>query len=308
MANRLRSIIAAAALLAGFGLFTSNYAQEKPAKNTDPPLGSPAVVFTGYIAPQAPSSNLQVVGSAKENIKYTVTEGDQLYLNKGIEGGMKVGAMYSVIRPLGDIYQPFTKKKLGVYIREIAVVKVTAVQGATSTAKVISAHEGVWMGDLLVPYQPFEEPQERVRQSSNESAPLGQIIMSQEYREYLGTNDIVYLDFGFDQGAQPGDVYSVYRKTGAREGITHYRDDKIYQDRNKDFGSNRFHGGDYSIDAPRVRRDKVLDTRPTLPLREVGHLVLLKVDGKTSVARITGIGEELNIGDMVGPSQQQTNQ
>jgi hypothetical protein len=281
-------------LFASAGLVT---AQDRPT-----PAPPPGFHCTGYISEELPPMKLQVVGADRENMRLSFTERDVVFLNKGLEAGMREGAVYSIVRPMGEMTQPFTKKKLGYYVKEVGTLKVTAVQGATSTAVITEACDTVWMSDVLVPVGDNQQP------GANEGKPAavttsdaikGQIVMARAYRDYVATNDIVFVDVGSKQGAQPGDSFTIYRTLGPTEGLTHYRDDKIYEKRDIDFSSDRYRGGDFAIGAPRQSHDEVLMTRPTMPRKEVGKLVLLRVDGAASVARIVSSREEVNIGDHI---------
>jgi hypothetical protein len=269
----------------------------------DRPTAAPPPGFhcTGYISEDLPSTKLQVVGADRENLRLSYTERDIVFLNKGLEAGMKEGAVYSIVRPMGEIVHPFTKKKLGYYVKEVGTLKVTAAQGSTSTAVITESCDTIWMSDVLVPAGENQIGSNEGKASAGASndAIKGQIIMARAYRDYAATNDIVYVDVGSKQGAQPGDSFTIWRPLGPTEGLTHYRDDKIYQHRDRDFSSDRYHGGDFSINAPRQAHDEVLITRPSMPRREVGKLVLLRVDGTASVARIVSSREEVNIGDHI---------
>jgi len=288
--------MATAGCTLSFALTGPVQAQDKPAYA--PP---PTIHCTGYISEDLPSAKLQVVGGDRENMRLSFTERDIVFLNKGLEAGMKEGAVFSIVRPMGVMTQPFNKKKLGYYVKEVGTLKVTAVQGATSTAVITESCDTVWMSDVLVPVGENQP-------GSNEGKPAvaatsdqikGQIIMAQAFHDYAASNDIVYVDVGSKQGAQAGDSFTIWRTLGPSEGLTHYRDDKIYVSRDRDFSSDRYHGGDYAISAPRQSHDEVLLSRPTMPRREVGKLVLLRVDGTASVARIVSSREEINIGDHI---------
>jgi hypothetical protein len=249
-----------------------------------------------------PSIKLQVVGGDRENMRLSFTERDVVFLNKGLEAGMREGAVFSIVRPMGVMTQPFTKKKLGYYVKEVGTLKVTAVQGATSTAVITESCDTVWMSDVLVPAgdnQPVGSNEGKPAAASTSDAVKGQIVMAQAYRDYAATNDIVFVDVGSEQGVQPGDSFTIYRTLGPTEGLVHNRDDKIYVQRDRDFSSDRYHGGDFAIGAPRQSHDEVLLTRPTMPRKEVGKLVLIRVDGAASVARIVSSREEVNVGDHI---------
>jgi hypothetical protein len=241
-------------------------------------------------------------------MRLSFTERDIVFLNKGLEAGMKEGAVYSIVRPMGVMTHPFNKKKqLGYYVKEVGTLKVTAVQGATSTAVITESCDAVWMSDVLVPVgenQPGSN-EGKPAVAANSDPIKGQIVMAQAFHDYAGSNDIVYVDIGSKQGAQAGDSFVIWRTVGPSEGLVHSRDDRIYVTRDRDFSSDRYHGGDYAISAPRQSHDEVLLSRPTMPRKEVGKLVLLRVDGTTSVAKIVSAREEINVGDHVERSEPQ---
>ena len=92
---------------------------------------------------------------------------------------------------------------------------------------------------------------------------------------------------------------SFYREIGRREGITKVPQDKIMQDRSGGFDSDRFRGGEYSIQGTRVPLETVTRERPRLPRKVLGELVVLKVEKGTSVALITRTTAEVQIGDRI---------
>src|SRR5262245_14641727 len=303
LARFFSTIMAVAACMLSFGLVRPAIAQDKPA--IAPP---PGFHCTGYISEAMPSTKLQVVGADRENMRLSYTERDVVFLNKGLEAGMKEGAVFSIVRPLGEMSQPFTKKKLGYYVKEVGTLKVTAVQGATSTAVVTESCDTVWMSDVLIPAgenQPASFNEGKPVAAVTSDAIKGQIVMARAYHDYAAANDIVYVDVGSKQGAQPGDSFIIWRTVGPTEGLIHSRDDKIYVKRDRDFSSERYRGGDFATSAPRQSHDEVLLTRPTMPRREIGKLVLLRVDGTASVARIVSSREEINIGDHIERSIQE---
>src|SRR5262252_3586799 len=115
-------VIAACILL--FASVGPASAQDRPT-----PAPPPAPHCTGYISQDMPSIKLQVVGGDRENMRLSFTERDVVFLNKGLEAGMREGAVFSIVRPMGVMTQPFNKKKLGYYVKEVGTLKVTAVQG-----------------------------------------------------------------------------------------------------------------------------------------------------------------------------------
>ena len=162
----------------------------------------------------------------------------------------------------------------------------------------------VTFGDLLRPFEEQPAPdnaQNRplVRYGEGAGGTTGRIVLSRGFHEYLSANQIVYVDLGSNDGVHPGDYFTIFRKVGKSEGITHYRDDKINQKKNPGFASDRYRGGEYSIDGQNASHEEILRTRPQVPRKVLGELVVLKVEKNTAVAVITRTNEEVNIGDYI---------
>lgn len=267
------------------------------AKGTD-------IYCTGFIAEVQPRTDFQIVGAEKENMKATFAQGDVVYLNKGRSHGVNPGSVYYIIRPLGEVKHPFTKKKLGHYVRELGLLRVIESHDKTSTAEIIISCDVVEFGDLLKPYEEFTSPEPRdarplARYGEGTNQNIGRIVMSRNLRENLSANQVVFLDLGNNQNVREGDYFTIYRAVGKREGITNTREDDILTKRSSGFGSDRYRGGDFSIQGTRKHRGEVLKSRPQIPRKVLGELIVLKVEKNTSVALITRTTAEVNIGDYI---------
>ena len=295
------------ALAALFFLFISQSTtagQQPGAERNDPVAKGMDIFCTGFIADLPPRTDLQIVGAEKENMKVTYTQGDAVFLNKGRGSGIQPGAVYYVIRPLGEVKHPFTKKKMGYYVRELGALRVLEVQDQTSTAEIIISCDTVEFGDLLMPYERYEGPGPRdarplPRYGEGSGGTTGQIVMSPGYHENLSANRLVFIDIGDRQDVRPGDYFTIYRETGRREGITNTPQDKIAQNKDSGFGSDRFRGGEFSVSGTHLSREKVMKARPGVPRKVLGEMIVLRVEKSTSVALITRTTAEVNIGDHV---------
>jgi hypothetical protein len=304
MKYRSRVAFALAALLFASVSQSTTAGQQPGAERNDPVAKGMDIFCTGFIADLPPRTDLQIVGAEKENMKVTYTQGDAVFLNKGRGSGIQPGAVYYIIRPLGEVKHPFTKKKMGYYVRELGALRVLEVQDQTSTAEIIISCDMVEFGDLLMPYERYEGPGPRdarplPRYGEGSGGTTGQIVMSPGYHENLSANRLVFIDLGDRQDVRPGDYFTIYRETGRREGITNTPQDKIAQNKDRDFGSDRFRGGEFSVAGTHLSREKVMKARPDVPRRVLGELVVLRVEKSTSVALITRTTAEVNIGDHV---------
>jgi hypothetical protein len=296
------AVLAAASLL----LLALPVASQQPgADQTNPITRGTDVYCTGYIADAMPSTDLQIIGAEQENMKVTFAQGDVVFLNRGRGAGIKPGAAYFIIRPLGQFKHPFTKKPMGFYVREVGLLRVLEVQDQTATAQILVSCDTVEFGDLLKPYEEIAPPVAREARplprygEGTPSETTGQIIMAPGYHEQLSANRVVFVDLGRQQNVQPGDYFTIYRQTGPTEGLTRTPKNDIVRKRDKDFGSDRFEGGDYSVQATTKPLDKIMKERPPIPRKVLGELVVLKVENHTSVAMITRTTAEVTIGDFV---------
>lgn len=282
--------------------------QPIPANNPQPDTVTKRtdIYCTGYITESTLWPDLMVIGGEKENFKYSFSQGDVVFINQGREEGVRSGAVYYIIRPLGKLKHPFEKKrKLGTFVREVGMLRVIQVNDKTSTAQVTVSCDFVEMGDLLKLYEEKLAPEPRAGQplllhgeSSGEVS--GQIVLARSGREMVATNDIVFIDLGERQGVKEGDYFTIFHKiTAKRESITKYPDDKIGVWRSQGYESDHWHGGDFSNQSVAKERQKILNERPKIPRKVLGEMIVLKVEKGTAVALITRTVGEVNIGDRV---------
>ncbi|HXG66308.1 MAG TPA: hypothetical protein VNO70_14515 [Blastocatellia bacterium] len=302
----MRKATCVAIALAALALCLSRaaLAQEKPGNQPDPVAKRTDIYCTGFIAELPPRAELQVIGGEKENFQSSFAEGHIVFLNKGREHGVVPGSVYQVIRPLGLMKHPFTRKKLGHFVREVGLLRVVEVQNVTATAEIMVSCDTVELGDLLRPYEEYVGPEARdnrplPRYAESSGGTKGRIIMAPNEGEYLAANRVVYIDLGKRNGVNPGDYFTIYRKIGKSERIVTPPRDNIVQERSDGYHSDHYKGGDYSIEATRVPLKEVRRERPSLPRKVVGEMVVLKVENTTAVALITRTTAEVNIGDHI---------
>jgi hypothetical protein len=304
MKYRFRVAFALAALLFVSLSQSTTARQQSGAERSEPVARGTDVFCTGFIADMPPRTDLQIVGAEKENMKVTYAQGDVVFLNKGRGSGIQSGAVYYIIRPLGEVKHPFTKKKMGHYVRELGSLRVIEVQDQTSAAEITLSCDTIEFGDLLLPYERYDSPDPRdarplPRYGEGSGGINGQIVMAPGFHENLSANRVVFIDIGDLQNVRSGDYFTIYRETGRREGITNVPQDKVVENKSGGFGSDRFRGGDFSVQGTHQSRDQVQKTRPEVPRKVLGELIVLKVEKNTSVALITRTTAEVNIGDHV---------
>ena len=262
------------------------------------------VNYTGYIAEETPRVDMQIVGAEEESIHKWFSPGAIVYIDKGREGGVLPGAVYQIIRPMGPFKHPFTQKKMGFFVRELGFLRVIDVQDKISVAQITEANDTITYGDLLRPYKEYVAPQPRnsqplARYGVGSGGIKGQIILSRGYFEYLGTNQIVFIDLGEKQGVKPGDYFSIFRQPGKEESMATFNDDDPVVKSNSGYESDKYRGGVYSNDSSRVPQEKVWKNRPAMPRKVVGELMVLRVEKGTAIGVITSNTQEIHVGDHI---------
>ncbi|HEU4390114.1 MAG TPA: hypothetical protein VFV34_20090 [Blastocatellia bacterium] len=301
MVRAVAITLAASCLL--FGSVAIHAQRQTQSGDSRPVAKRTDIYCTGFISELPPRADLELVGAEKENIKSVFSQGDIVYLNQGRQSGLYPGAVYYVVRPIGKFHHPFKNKLLGYYVRELGMVRVLEVHDHTSTAEVTVSCDMMTFGDLLKPFETVPAPPAPnsgplPRYGEGTGGTTGQIVLSPLFHEWLGANQIVYLDLGNRQGIRPGDQFTIFRSINRREGVVHYRDDDLAIKRTTGYESDRYEGGELPFE-PTVQIPDVVGRRPTLPRKVLGELVVLKVENNACVAIITRSVAEINIGDWV---------
>ncbi len=283
------------------------------------PAARPADLQCAGFIEYAPAPNyLQVVGGEQEQEQTIYAVGDFIYINAGAKQNVREGAEYSVVRPRGQFTSKWTQKKgwLGVYTQEVARLRVTRVKAETSVAQVTDACDMILLGDLLrnvparvSPVAPVDAAFDRFAEPSGKQQ--GRIVLARDGLEMPSVHQVVYIDLGSEDSVKEGDRLAIFRPVG-RGNVSRYRDEEITPSANYGFESERFRGGKFSIKAQRVQNPsnngsrgpmitspKIKRSRPSLPRKMVGEMVILDVQQRTATAIITRVAQEVHTGDFV---------
>lgn len=267
-----------------------------------------ALYCAGFFNATPTPNNFQIVGAEQEDTRQQFAQGDIVYLNVGRSQGLEPEMLFAIVRPLGDFRSPFVhtsgQRKLGVYTRELGVLRVIAVQEKTATARIIVSCEEMQFGDLLRPFEERRAPAENVSQPLPRYEPTsgqkaGRIVFQREQKEMIAPRDVVYIDLGKDNGINVGDRFTIYRQYPNDAKSVRINDDDITQRRSGGYQSDTYKGGTFSIDHPRVARQDVKNARPQLPHKIVGELVVISVQGKSATAIVTRTTQEVHPGDWI---------
>ncbi len=192
----------------------------------------PAVPYAnaGFI-----SNNMVPAGKVLKvfDSKLATTGPERLFIDIGRQQKLKLGDKFTVYSQERIIYHPVyglnkkelwryerprsgfahneiwssTGKPLGYLIMIHGALEVTEVGDTVSYANVLKDYEDIKPGELLTPYQEVVEP---FSANSGDSFPEGYIVATKLDKMGVGIADIVYIDKGWEDGVNAGDVFEVY--------------------------------------------------------------------------------------------------
>jgi outer membrane protein OmpA-like peptidoglycan-associated protein len=151
------------------------------------------------------SHDVVIIGAEEMFLKRTgYTDGDKLFINRGLADGIKEGDMWSVIEQGKRIPNPFSLKSLGIYYLKKSQAEVTCVYEDKSVVTLKKGCNPVIVGDILVPFKPQEtvfkkkiEYQEcRLPESPFEGRVVYNDLAPGIKREIAGTSNFVAVDLG----------------------------------------------------------------------------------------------------------------
>jgi hypothetical protein len=248
----------------------------------------------GFIEQTPQAASAQLVGGVKETERRSYGQGDLVFIDAGAQGGVREGQEFTVVRPRGRFSSKFSKKgTLGVYTQEVGRLRVVRVRDRASVAEVTESCTDLLLGDLLRPYAPREVPPARAE------GPLD--IFAEPTGKQTGRIA--------EDNIKVGDRLTVFRPKGHGT-IVGYGDEMTVNAR-RDYQSDEFRGGGFSIQAQRVKdvdgpksgatvkTPSIRRHRPPVPRKVVGEIVVLRVEGRAATAIVTRTAQEIHTGDAV---------
>ncbi|HEX2640491.1 MAG TPA: hypothetical protein VHL50_07970 [Pyrinomonadaceae bacterium] len=256
----------------------------------------------------------EIVGAYNEQDGWLRSEGNYLVINGGTNKGVRVGDLYSVVRPRGEVNSRWTNKgRLGFYVQELGVLEVVSVKPEVSWARLRTSCDSVISGDLLMPFQPRTSPVyesgPRINLFADPSGKAtGRIFLARDLKEMLSRDNIVYVDLGSEDNVAVGDRLTIYRTLGKGNLFTNDWKESVSA-REPNFQSDKYSGGDFSSQAPRrsgseadgrlVSTEDTNKKRPDGVRKVVGEAVVLNVKERTATVVITRAAQEIHTGDRV---------
>jgi hypothetical protein len=247
---------------------------------------------SGFVTDQKVPEEIRLISGEQSNYKITFTFGDNVFINRGQDKGVRVGDRFTVVRP--NMYKtdvPWFKwqeklmKVMGTPYLDAGQVKVVNVQPKVSIAQVNFSCDYMQRGDILLPYQdrpapPYKDAAAFEHFAPVSGKPVAMLVSGKDYTDVYGKNSTVYVNLGSNQGVKVGDYYRIFRYQGSHaETVPQTKD---YQFTMYGFGSApaRYQWND-------------------LPREVLGEGIVFNVSHNSSTMMITYSTSEVYAGDYV---------
>jgi hypothetical protein len=235
------------AILGGTTVCSAQYAPE-----TNVPSVKQAdisyVYCSGFVSDPKIPDDIRIISGEQSDYKITYARGDNVFINRGEDKGVKIGDRFTIARPYKDpanewfIGQSKLFKSMGTLYRDAGVVRVVNVQAKVSVAEVVFSCDYILRGDIARPFEerpapPFKDAAAFDHFAPVSGKPVGTVISAFDYHQLLGRGDTIYVNIGAQKGVKVGEYMRLFRHQGT---TIQYAEEKIkgYQNEVYGFGSS----------------------------------------------------------------------
>ena len=190
---------------------------EKPSKEAAKPVPKMKGIDLGLLTNPATMGYLsltpvepwgEIYASTKSELG--AEKGDKVFINFKNRDGVKPGDEFRVARPM-PVRHPLTGRMMGDIINfRGAVVVKEYLKENFFLAEVTEVWIEFGVGAIVLPFEPLSKC---VQPMATDPKLYGNIVALKDDRKIVGPGSVVYLDAGFKDGIQRGQVFDVVRIT-----------------------------------------------------------------------------------------------
>jgi LysM repeat protein len=190
---------------------------EKPSKEAAKPVPKMKGIDLGLLINPATMGYLsltkvepwgEIYASTKSELG--AEKGDKVFINFKNRAGVKPGDEFRVARPI-TVRHPLTDRLMGEIINfRGAVVVKEHLKEDFFLAEVTDVWIEFGVGAMVLPFEPMSKC---VQPMATDPKLYGNIVALKDDRKIVGPGSVVYLDAGFKDGVQRGQVFDVVRIT-----------------------------------------------------------------------------------------------
>ncbi len=249
------------------------------------------VYCSGFVSDPRVPDDIRVISGEQSNYKIVFSRGDYVYLNRGAQQGVKIGDVYSIVRPDHDPAnewfwgQDKLTKRMGTLYRDLGQIRVVNVQPETSVAEVSFSCDYMQRGDVARPF--VERPAPPYKDASKfdifapvTGKPVGTILSGHDWHQAFGAGITAYVNIGASKGVKVGDYLRFFRYQESKADISASAGEHDMQYKVFGFGS-----------APKKYSGK------DLPREILGEGIVLNVTKDAATVLVTYEREEAYTGD-----------
>jgi LysM repeat protein len=184
--------------------------EQGPRKIQGRPRGPNGVFLrqTGFVEPGELKQAGKIVGSKEEKLMLGTL--DEAYVDFTKEKPFQVGERYTIYHPTFAVKHPVTGKLLGHMVEILGEGEVRAVtDGHIAKVSIIDSLDPIERGFLV---GPLRRQFKVVPPSTNKSDMIGVVVTTLQPRSLIGTEHIVFLDRGKEDGVEIGNRFQVTRR------------------------------------------------------------------------------------------------
>ena len=247
---------------------------------------------SGFFADQKVNGDAYIASGEETVTRMTFNRGDYVYINRGMNKGVREGDLFTVVRVERDPskvtffkWQEKLTKAMGEPYVDLGQLKVVNVQPKTSVAEVVFSCMPMQRGDIIFPYQPrpvgpFKDAGKFDVFAPVSGKPVAMVVTSKDWAQSMGQHDTIYVNLGTAQGVKLGDYFRIFRYQGTRAETAPI--EKDYQFKMFGYGSapQRYEWND-------------------LPREVIGEGIVLNLSKNSSTVLITFSRKEVFAGDYV---------
>jgi hypothetical protein len=250
------------------------------------------VYCSGFVSDPKVPDDIRVISGEQSSYKIIFSRGDLLYVNRGQQQGVKLGDVYSIVRPSKDpanewFYgQDKVAKRMGVLYRDLGQVRIVNVQPETSIAEIIFSCDYMQRGDVARPFverpaPPYKDATKFDIFAPASGKPVGTIVDSYDWHQAIGAGITTYVTIGASKGVKTGDYVRFFRYQTSKDDVSAKAGEQDKQYKVFGFGS-----------APKKYSGK------DLPREVLGEGIVLNVTKDAATVLVTYEREEAYAGDL----------
>jgi len=176
------------------------------------------VYCAGWIGAMSEPVTGRIVAAEYEDSREMLGVGDIVYSDVGAREGLMAGQEFQLIRPGHEVHRfGSVTDTIGRFYRTPGRMRVVCAQETTAILEIIESCDPAYLGDLMIPFEPIPIPLVRASRPLTQcDAPSGKItghiLEAKDRATPIGTDSVVFLDLGEEDGLYPGDFVTVFRR------------------------------------------------------------------------------------------------